>query len=240
MAQRCTGRQSACIGALLLATAPPGCGTHNPARPSGKPNPTGGSTERPEAADRDGDDILDRCDRCPDAPESYNQYEDADGCPEALTVANTGWGHPIVDAAVFFEHGSAKVAGPSAGAIDQVAITMRDHPDALLVGCVGEAAPGEPDPEGLSQLRAEEVCRLLRERGIAPERLVAHARGDRGPPAQMAETRRRVVILSLEQRAPEWYQGTYELQRWNGRDLEPVEWKVPDRPSGPPTCPLVK
>lgn len=32
--------------------------------------------------DRDGDGLADNVDKCPDAPEDFDEYEDADGCPE--------------------------------------------------------------------------------------------------------------------------------------------------------------
>ena len=36
----------------------------------------------PTDSDRDRDGILDEDDRCPDQPEDFDQYEDADGCPD--------------------------------------------------------------------------------------------------------------------------------------------------------------
>ncbi len=36
----------------------------------------------PNVADRDGDGIPDNEDRCPDDPEDYDDFEDADGCPD--------------------------------------------------------------------------------------------------------------------------------------------------------------
>ncbi len=36
----------------------------------------------PKVGDRDGDGILDTVDKCPDKPETYNGFEDEDGCPD--------------------------------------------------------------------------------------------------------------------------------------------------------------
>ncbi len=36
----------------------------------------------PGPGDRDGDGILDNVDHCPDIPETFNGFEDADGCPD--------------------------------------------------------------------------------------------------------------------------------------------------------------
>jgi len=33
-------------------------------------------------SDRDGDGILDSQDKCPELKESYNGFQDTDGCPE--------------------------------------------------------------------------------------------------------------------------------------------------------------
>ncbi|MGE0870440.1 MAG: OmpA family protein [Kofleriaceae bacterium] len=35
-----------------------------------------------ELNDRDGDQLVDEVDRCPDEPEDFDQFEDADGCPD--------------------------------------------------------------------------------------------------------------------------------------------------------------
>ncbi len=40
------------------------------------------SSRTPPPKDRDGDGIADAHDRCPDRAEDYDQFEDADGCPE--------------------------------------------------------------------------------------------------------------------------------------------------------------
>jgi len=42
--------------------------------------------EMAQSIDRDGDGIADRSDRCPDQPESFNGYQDEDGCPDSGRV----------------------------------------------------------------------------------------------------------------------------------------------------------
>jgi len=37
---------------------------------------------QPKPGDRDGDGILDNVDKCPEQPETYNGFEDTDGCPD--------------------------------------------------------------------------------------------------------------------------------------------------------------
>lgn len=50
--------------------------------------PRGDTSLRQEAAgDRDGDGILDSVDRCPDEPETFNDFDDVDGCPDRGRVS---------------------------------------------------------------------------------------------------------------------------------------------------------
>jgi hypothetical protein len=48
--------------------------THAHLRPLHQPIASGG--------DRDGDGVPDDLDKCPDEPETFNGYEDEDGCPD--------------------------------------------------------------------------------------------------------------------------------------------------------------
>ena len=45
-----------------------------------------GVSYRPETHDRDGDGILDQDDKCPNDAETFNSYDDADGCPDEVPV----------------------------------------------------------------------------------------------------------------------------------------------------------
>ncbi len=45
-----------------------------------------GVSYRPETHDRDGDGIPDQADKCPDKAETFNTYEDEDGCPDQVPV----------------------------------------------------------------------------------------------------------------------------------------------------------
>jgi outer membrane protein OmpA-like peptidoglycan-associated protein len=46
----------------------------------------------PKPGDRDGDGILDPVDKCPDQPETYNGFEDQDGCPDEPDADGDGIG----------------------------------------------------------------------------------------------------------------------------------------------------
>ncbi len=44
----------------------------------------------PKPGDKDGDGLLDPVDKCPDIPETYNGFEDTDGCPDDPDTDNDG------------------------------------------------------------------------------------------------------------------------------------------------------
>ena len=56
------------------------------------------------ASDRDR--ILDKDDKCPNEPETYNGYQDADGCPDRGRVIVTDTSIEILDI-VYFEYDKA-------------------------------------------------------------------------------------------------------------------------------------
>jgi hypothetical protein len=47
--------------------------------------------------DRDKDGILDEDDQCPEISESYNKFEDTDGCPDSVTEEKTTFEFPDTD-----------------------------------------------------------------------------------------------------------------------------------------------
>lgn len=194
-----------------------------------------------DLADRDNDYILDRCDLCPDEPEMYNTYQDGDGCPETIVITNSGDGHPAFNELVFFDRDSATINPLSQVIIDAAVEVMQTNPRVQLLGCVGQTAPTEANADQLAQARAEAVCTAIAERGVARSRLEAHGIGARpDPPGAQPrpdEAIQLVRVVVMRQRAAEWYQGTIELLRWNGHDMDYGNQDLPDEPSGQPQCP---
>lgn len=84
---------------------------------------------------------------------------------------------------VYFQTGSADLRSDSFGLLQEVAATLRAHPDVRRV-----RVEGHTDSRGdaafnqeLSQARAEQVARFLTEHGVPAERLVAEGFGESRP-----------------------------------------------------------
>src|SRR5690606_28958785 len=88
--------------------------------------------------DRDGDRVDH--DRCPDDPETYNGFEDDDGCPDRAPAdrAHCVWTHvaAIIDR-ITFQPASAQVTPSSDPVLDAIASTLAGNPSIDRVGVVG-------------------------------------------------------------------------------------------------------
>jgi outer membrane protein OmpA-like peptidoglycan-associated protein len=110
-------------------------------------------------SDRDGDGIPDRLDKCPDQPETFNGYQDEDGCPDKpATVVFTG-GAVEIKEKIFFEFNKSRILPKSYMLLATVAKVLTLHPEVTKV-----RIEGHTDNIGtheynmtLSQARAEAV-----------------------------------------------------------------------------------
>lgn len=135
--------------------------------------------------DTDGDTILDDVDQCPTEPETFNGYEDEDGCPDndPNALVEMAEGKINIKEQVFFETSKAIIKPESFELLNQVAQLLVDNPH---VGNV--TVEGHTDSRGkyklnmkLSQARAESVMNYLVEHGVAAERLNAIGYGPDRP-----------------------------------------------------------
>jgi len=129
--------------------------------------------------------ILDDVDKCPDEPETYNGYQDADGCPDKgpTTVEVTDEGITIHDR-IEFAVGKDLIEGKkSYQVLDAVAGVLVGHKEILVLEVQGHTdATGAAAPNRkLSQKRAEAVVRYLTSRGIEAGRLTAKGFGPDKP-----------------------------------------------------------
>lgn len=163
--------------------------------------------------DSDGDTIVDDIDQCPYEPETFNGYQDEDGCPDSDPDAKVelAEGKINIKEQVFFETSKAVIKSESFDLLNQVAQLLIDNPH---IGNV--TVEGHTDSRGkyklnmkLSQDRADSVMRYLVERGVDANRLNAIGYGpDR--PIETNDTKegraknRRVefVVLGLPDTAP--------------------------------------
>ena len=156
--------------------------------------------------DTDKDGILDAVDQCPAEPETFNGFEDTDGCPDVLPtrVKLTQTKIEILEK-VFFETNKAVIKPVSYAVLNEVADVVK-----AVKRIKHLEVQGHTDNQGaakynadLSQRRAEAVRVYLMSRGVEPARLSAKGFGEQKPiqgndtPAGRA-TNRRVDFLIRE------------------------------------------
>ena len=133
--------------------------------------------------DGDGDGVPDRDDKCPADAETYNGYQDGDGCPDLAPQPGAGAGEvgKIVER-IAFAHDSADLKPQSFPVLDAIAIVIRNQPQQFpLVALEGHAADNERTPMKLSLARASTVRLALQARGVDANRLLARASGTTAP-----------------------------------------------------------
>jgi len=133
--------------------------------------------------DSDHDAVFDGIDRCPDNPLGTNV--DARGCPEETQpVAVYEQKQPLVLEGVQFEPDTANLTRGSRAVLDDVAESLRSHPDAHFeVSGYTDATSTSAHNLRLSQRRAEAVRQYLVDAGVEASRLVAKGYGEERPVA---------------------------------------------------------
>ncbi|TPV94464.1 MAG: hypothetical protein B7733_15130 [Myxococcales bacterium FL481] len=120
--------------------------------------------------DTDGDGILDPDDQCPNEPETFNGFEDGDGCPDVVpepVKRFTG----VIDG-IYFELNKAEVRPDSEPTLSRAVQILNEYPD-LRVEIAGHTDNTGTEKHNLelSQERAESVKQWLVGRGVDPQRL---------------------------------------------------------------------
>jgi outer membrane protein OmpA-like peptidoglycan-associated protein len=135
----------------------------------------------PAAADGDGDGVPDSADKCPTQAETYNGYQDGDGCPDLSQPPPAGKPTQLIER-VPFAHDSAELRPTSFALLDAIAIVVRNQPQLFpTVALEGHAADNERAPMKLSLARASAVRVALIARGVDADRLLARASGNMAP-----------------------------------------------------------
>ncbi|MCA9652214.1 MAG: OmpA family protein [Myxococcales bacterium] len=130
--------------------------------------------------DRDDDTVLEPSDRCPDEPETFNDYEDDDGCPDEVP--------PELDEVVgviegiYFDNDQAVIRPESRPVLDRAVEVLRLH-SGVRVRIVGHTSSsgGYLHNMELSRRRAAAVERYLVEHGIDAARLSTDGVGPTQP-----------------------------------------------------------
>ncbi len=135
-------------------------------------------------ADNDKDGIDDKQDKCPDKAEVINGVDDEDGCPDEgkSQVQLTESKIEITDR-VYFDTGKATIQSRSHSLLQQVAATLRAHPEITKLRIEGHTDDKGNDASNLklSQERADSVKAFLIGRNIDPARLEAVGFGETKP-----------------------------------------------------------
>lgn len=143
----------------------------------------------PPVVDTDGDGIPDEDDRCPTNPETFNAYEDLDGCPDEIPAQLSTARIP----SLAFAANTAAITPDMRTKLDAAAVTLREYPY-IRFELRGHTTADEP--AALSLTRAEQARDYLLGKGIAAAQLTVSAAADdepidlSGTPAAHAKNRR--------------------------------------------------
>jgi outer membrane protein OmpA-like peptidoglycan-associated protein len=156
--------------------------------------------------DADTDGVPDSEDKCPNQKETINGFEDEDGCPDegpAKVIVEKG--KITILEAIHFRTGSADIDPDSNSILNQVALTMKAHPEIKRIrveGHTDETGSHERNVE-LSKQRAARVREYLVSRGVRKDRLSSEGYGPDRPIVQgtddSARARNRRVEFVVEQ-----------------------------------------
>ncbi|MCB1875183.1 MAG: OmpA family protein [Chromatiales bacterium] len=137
-----------------------------PGTPAGAPVDANGCE-----LDSDGDGVVDRLDDCPNTPAGTRV--DIHGCPIPEKIVLRG---------VHFEYNSAKLTAASEAILDDMAATLRKHPD-LSVRVEGhtDSVGSDKFNLGLSERRAATVMKYLVAQGANADKLTAIGYGESQP-----------------------------------------------------------
>jgi len=130
--------------------------------------------------DSDGDGVPDYLDKCPDTPKGV--AVDANGCPEIAMETQKIFAEALNG--IQFETGKDVITRNSYPVLDKVVGVMKENKSYKLI------INGYTDNKGdknmnqvLSHKRAEAVKRYLENKGIDPQKLIAHGYGEERPVA---------------------------------------------------------
>jgi OmpA-OmpF porin, OOP family len=132
--------------------------------------------------DNDRDRIPDTADRCPNDPETYNGFEDEDGCPDKGLVVVQRGKLEILDK-IYFETDKDEILPRSFPLLDQIAGTIKGHPEIKLIEVQGHADERGDDEHNmdLTDRRAKSVVRALEDRDVNVGRLRGKGYGETKP-----------------------------------------------------------
>jgi outer membrane protein OmpA-like peptidoglycan-associated protein len=181
-----------------------------------------GSTIAQGCPDRDGDGIADAKDKCPSEPETFNGFQDDDGCPDQVPVQAEPPKVPpdaaaagpratpaavvaeeraiTVSEVVRFEFNDDQPALRSRRVLDQIVRALGDHPGAQPLRIEGHTDDVGSDAynQGLSERRAHAVASYLTAKGLDGARFQIVGFGKQKPAENGITTRARSLNRRVE------------------------------------------
>jgi OOP family OmpA-OmpF porin len=154
-----------------------------------------------EDADTDHDGVSDDDDHCPTTQETINGVEDDDGCPdegERRVIFDDG--EFVVLDTIRFSTGSSDIHPSAHSLLDQVALTLRAHPEIERVrieGHTDDTGPREVNMR-LSRERALAVKHYLVRRDVSPKRLGLRSYGPDRPRETSTDSKARARNRRVE------------------------------------------
>jgi OOP family OmpA-OmpF porin len=134
----------------------------------------------PADKDSDGDGIVDSKDKCPNEAESFNGYEDTDGCPDELPTQVKDFTGILKG--IEFDRDKATLSAASLAALDKSAQVLLDYPSlrVLITGHTDDTGGREKNLR-LSKARAESVKAYYVSKGIDATRIETKGAGPDAP-----------------------------------------------------------
>jgi outer membrane protein OmpA-like peptidoglycan-associated protein len=125
---------------------------------------------------------LDKDDKCPNEPETYNGFEDEDGCPDKGRVIVHKGRIEILDK-IYFETDKAIIKPVSYPILNAIAATMQGNPQILQIEIQGHADERGSDSHNmkLTDARANSVRNYLINKAVSSNRLLAKGFGETRP-----------------------------------------------------------
>lgn len=133
--------------------------------------------------DSDADGVRDDADKCPAAAETYNDYLDTDGCPDAKpTRVEVTATQIVIKQRINFATGKATILSDSFPVLDDVVMVMRDYPNIKVeIGGHTDNVGDDAGNQRLSKSRADAVFEYLLAHGVRADRMLTMGYGETRP-----------------------------------------------------------
>jgi hypothetical protein len=200
----------------------------------------------PIPPDTDCDGIIDKDDTCPFVPETYNGYDDTDGCPDKLPEKVVYDGRPIEG--IYFKTNSDEIQKKSEKTLDATVAVLQEFKSIRIEisGHTDDVGNDEANND-LSRRRAESVKKYLVDKGVDSSRVETIGYGRTKPIAEGKTAKARAKNRRIEFRVivvdprtgqvitPATGQAIIEKAKPGEKAIEKPETKPCPTPEAPPS-----